>query len=344
MLKFYKDTKIYVYCPSGVVTGGAELLHQLVSYIRKHGREAHIVYFGDAPHKVPSDYSVYDVSIAESVIDNNHNIEVFYEGIFNFVTRYSQTQKFLWWISVDNFFTTSQGYISPCDLYRFDKHLGRKWGWKWLKRSIKHRHNCFKDLLSIRKLVDMDIVCGYQAEYIQHFLINAGFREILPLKDYINTDYFTQIDKSKKEDMILYNPSKGYEFTKQLIDLAPDLNWIPLKGFSRAQLLEIMRRAKLYIDFGFHPGKDRLPRECAMSGCCVITGLRGSAGFFEDVPLLKNYKFDEKTTDKTIIIEQIKATLRDYETAVDDFKFYREAILAEKEEFEGQMCKVFELC
>lgn len=29
-----------------------------------------------------------------------------------------------------------------------------------------------------------------------------------------------------------------------------------------------MRKAKVYIDFGFHPGKDRIPREAVMCGAC----------------------------------------------------------------------------
>ena len=189
----------------------------------------------------------------------------------------------------------------------------------------------------------MDVVCGYQAEYIQHFLINQGFREILPLKDYINTDHCQSFDISKKEDIVLYNPNKGIEFTQKLIAVAPDINWVPLRGFTRNQLKDIMQRAKLYIDFGNHPGKDRLPRECAMNGCCVITGLRGSASFFEDVPLSGNYKFDENHTPLLSIISCIRYALANYERVIYDFQFYRNRISIEKDEFEGQVMQIFQL-
>ena len=33
---------------------------------------------------------------------------------------------------------------------------------------------------------------------------------------------------------------------------------------------------QVYIDFGHHPGQDRLPREAVQCGCVVITGTRGS--------------------------------------------------------------------
>ena len=41
----------------------------------------------------------------------------------------------------------------------------------------------------------------------------------------------------------------------------------------------------IYIDFGHHPDKERLPREAAIHGCIVITGLCGSAANSQDVPL-----------------------------------------------------------
>ncbi len=343
MLKFYKHTQIYVHCPAGVVTGGAELLHQLVSFLREHGRNAYIVYFGDSEHSVPSDYAKYTIALADSVENEEWNIEVFYEGIFDRVNRYSNTQKFLWWISVDNFFYCAQSYLNPLDLYRFNPKLGKYWIWKRIKRSIRRRQNWFKDLLSIQQLVDMNIPCGYQAEYIQHFLIKSGFSEIYPLKDYINIEHCQSFDINKKEDIILYNPNKGLEFTKQLIDLSPDLKWIPLRGFTRDQLREVMQSAKMYVDFGYHPGKDRLPRECAMNGCCVITGKQGSASFFEDVSLKSIYKFDERTTDLRDILDSIRWTLNHYEEAIKDFRYYRDVIAAEKSEFEEQICKIFEI-
>lgn len=343
MLKFYKQTKIYVHCPSGMVTGGAELLHQLVSFLREHGRDAYIVYFGEKEHLVPSDYSKYTVALAESVEDSEQNIEVFYEGIFDVITRYKNTQKFLWWISVDNFFDCAQAYLNPIDLYKFNPKLGWYWLLKRIKLSIKGRKNNFKGLLSIQQLVDMNLVCGYQAEYIQHFLIKQGFYEIVPLKDYINTDHCQSFDISKKEDVVLYNPRKGFEFTQQLMELAPDIQWIPLRGFTRGQLKDVMQKAKLYVDFGNHPGKDRLPRECAMNGCCVITGMRGSAGFFEDVPLFSMYKFKDNSTSVYDIIANIRYVLAHYDEAICDFQFYRNQILREKEEFEDQIKHIFQL-
>lgn len=344
MLKFYDDTKIFVHCPSGIVTGGAELLHQLVSYLRQHGRDAYIIYFGEYEHVVPMDYSEYTIETTNSVEDTPHNIEIFYEGIFDMVSIHASTQKFLWWISVDHFYTCAASYLHPLDLYRYDKKKGISWFCVWIKRSLQQHKNLFSGLLSIKKLASMNVVSGYQAEYIQDFLLHHGFEEVVPLKDYINADHCKSFDKTIKEDIVLYNPSKGIEYTKSLMELAPDFQWIALKGLSRQQLIQLLQKAKVYIDFGYHPGKDRLPRECAMNGCCVITGKRGSARFFEDVSIPPQYKFDEKKADKHEIISQIRWIMDNYTTAIDDYRYYRASISAEKNEFEAQINKIFDIC
>jgi len=62
----------------------------------------------------------------------------------------------------------------------------------------------------------------------------------------------------------------------------------------REEVIKLLQKAKVYIDFDYHPRKDRLPREAAILGCCVITRKRGSAKFFEDVPIPDEYKFEDK--------------------------------------------------
>lgn len=340
MLHVYPDTRIYVHCPAGTVTGGAELLHQLVSFLRNNGKDAVIVYFGDSDHRVPADYARYNIVTEESILDTEHNIEVLYEGIFDRLSVHKNIQKFLWWISVDNFFLCAREYLSLSDLFRWDRDL---W-WITLKQRTKQLlkgNNKFRGNLSIQQMVDMNAPCGYQAEYIQNFLQKCGFKELMGLKDYINTDHIAPFEVVGREDIVVYNPKKGFEFTRRLMDMAPDIRWVAIQGMSREELVRTLRRAKVYIDFGYHPGKDRLPRECAMNGCCVITGMRGSAGFFEDVPLPNAYKFDEKHARLEDIIKQIRWTLLNYESAINDFKFYRNAISLEKAEFEQQIKNIF---
>ena len=40
---------------------------------------------------------------------------------------------------------------------------------------------------------------------------------------------------------------------------------------SANQVINIFKRTKIYIDFGYHPGKDKMPREAVLFNNCVIT-------------------------------------------------------------------------
>lgn len=342
MLNIYSDTKIYVHCPAGVVTGGAELLHQLVSFLRDNNRNALIVYFGSQPHVIPDDYKKYNILTADVVENNNHNVEIFFEGIFDFVARFPETQKFLWWISVENFYLFAYRYLSLPDLFRWDIKMGLK-RTKERVNMLLHGHHPYRGILKVKDLVNMGIPCGFQAEFIQDHLHKLGFSEIVPLKDYINTEHCIDFTTKGREEIVIYNPKKGFEFTKRLIDATPEIHWLPLQDMSRNELISTIRRAKLYVDFGSHPGKDRLPRECAMNGCCIITGKRGTASYFEDVSIPEKYKFDEKTAKIEDITSTIKWTLDNYEKAIEDFAYYRNIIKQEKAEFEQQIRNLFNL-
>lgn len=344
MLKVLDNTNIYVHCPAGVVTGGAELLHQLVSVLNDNGKNAFIVYFGDKPHKVPLDYSDYNINIATSIIDEPQNIEVIYEGRFDLIRENRKIQKILWWLSVDNFFYCSTSFLSINELFRFNKRLAvqsfiRRLGKTLLKGDCKYLINP----LSIKELRNEACLNCYQSEYAQNFLQRNKFKEILPLKDFINKEHdFKKVDLALKEDVVLYNPKKGYEFTKKIISAAPEIEWIPLTGMNRLELIETIKRAKIYIDFGYHPGKDRLPRECAMNGCCIITGCKGSAGFFEDVMITRDYKFEDSNKNIPSIIKKIKWIISNYEDAIQDFDIYRDTIKDEELDFYAQVSKIFQ--
>ncbi len=340
MLNLTESSVIYVYCPAGVVTGGAELLHQLVSELNDNGRDARIVYFGNAPREIPADYSGYNIRIADRVNDAPENVEVFYEGCFDMAFDNSRTQKVLWWLSVDNFYKCSVHSLAPADMFGFSRRLGFKSLFHRAKRllHIGHHRGC---AISLKKLRSLDAVNGYQSEYARDFLERRGFGRLAPLKDFINTEHVAAFDKSLKEDIVVYNPKKGIEFTRKLIAAAPDLRWVPLQGMTRAQLIDVVRRAKVYVDFGNHPGKDRLPRECAMNGCCIMTGMRGSAAFYGDVMIDSAYKFDERTASVADIVACIRRTLAGYDTAIDGFAGYRDMIASEREEFGSQVKDLF---
>ena len=341
MLNVSKLSKFYVHIPSGVVTGGVELLHQLVHELRSLGREAYIVYYGALPHKVPKDYSDYNLAIATFIEDLPTNIEVYTEVMLTALKENNRcTQKLWWWLSVDFFFNKHQlKELSIRDIRLWDKKLAWRCFLSRAKWSILRRTNLFAGKILLKKFYG--ITCGYQCQYICKFLEHCGFTSLIHLSDYINKEHLGAFDTHNRKDIVLYNPLKGKEFTSKLINYASGIKFVPLCGMTRAELKDTIRSAKLYIDFGNHPGMDRLPRECAANGCCVITGVQGSAKYSEDVPLPEGYKFDELRCSLDRIVNKIHFVLNNYEIEIEKFNGYRSFIGAQKENFHQQVCSVF---
>jgi hypothetical protein len=162
------------------------------------------------------------------------------------------------------------------------------------------------------------------------------------LKAYINISFIeNHIDLSKKQNIVAYNPKKGFNFTRKIIREGKGLRFVPLENMSREEVIETFKKAKVYIDFGNHPGIDRLPREAAILGCCVITGKRGSAAFFEDVPIPDEYKFEDKEESIPKIIEKIKDCFKNFEERYKDFEYYRKVIRNEPQKFIEDLKRIF---
>lgn len=106
----------------------------------------------------------------------------------------------------------------------------------------------------------------------------------------------------------------------------------------------LLCRAKCYIDFGNHPGQDRIPREAAAAGCCVITDRRGSAANDMDVPIPTTYKFDDVPQAIPAILSCIRDCLADYEGHTRDFDSYRAMIAGQKEQFRRDVAAALSIC
>ena len=100
-----------------------------------------------------------------------------------------------------------------------------------------------------------------------------------------------------------------------------------------------MQAGKIYIDFGEHPGKDRIPREAAANGCCVITNRKGSAAYAEDVPIPDQFKFANPSSSLDEIDSLMHKICDDFKIYQDMFSDYRNFIKSEKSIFEADVIK-----
>ncbi len=315
--------KIYVICAAYYKTGGTEVLHQLVHHINKMGGNAYISYIRlyDVPSLCNPAFEKYvdksHMIEVGDIEDNSSNAIIIPEGYPEYNDKFSNAVKMLWWLSVDNF----EG------IYNFED------------KRIDEVHRQFNST------IDLHLV---QSEYAHLYLKNKGVseRKIIQLGDYINDIYIEDScnkndDSDSREDIILFNPRKGERSTRSIMDVAGDLRFVPLENMTSEEVRDIMHRAKIYIDFGNHPGKDRIPREAAMSGLIVITGRHGSADNPVDIQIPDKYKLKEEETSGEDVVDLIKDCIDNYYTRRKDFERYRTAILKEKEEFKDSIRKLF---
>jgi len=353
-VKVFADTKIYIACPANLVTGGPELLHQLAYHLRNDLQiHAFMYYYDFRPGKFESpvhpEYRVYEVPYALEIPKNDDNsksilIVTEVHKALKLLVNFINIRKGIWFLGVDN--------------YSISKLTKRDY---FIQRAI----NKISKIIFKKPLLDFDITSqevvskliqkyDYRTDPLlklaNFYMTNTyrglrWFSELKPLyylSEYLNKSFLeTQTDISKKEDIVVYNPNKGFAFTKKIISSAKDIKFIPLINMTRDEVIKTLQRAKVYIDFGHHSGKDRIPREAAILGCCVITGKRGSAAFFEDVPIPDEYKFEDKEENIPKIIEKIRDCFKNFEERHKDFEYYREYIRNEPKKFIEDLKKIF---
>ena len=314
----------YIVIPWQSVSGGPELLHQFAYNLKKilPDKDVIIAYYSknkknefnkfDYRNVIPTAYRKYitDCKVIDfnEIVDNEENIVVLPEVLVDLAFEFKKIRIHLWWLSVDNFFNSLEINNVPRLFSRVDLHL-------------------------------------YQSEYARCFLDMIGIPQTMTydLDDYINEFYLDGVD-FKKDDIIVYNPKKGYNFTKALLSDLNMFTFVPIENMNSLQVKELLSRSKVYIDFGNHPGKDRLPREAALMNCCVICGKRGSANNDIDVPIDYRYKIDMSLdgwweTAKMAITDCIK----NYDENINRFSDYRRKILNEERDFINKVRKLAEL-
>ncbi len=322
-MKKYK--KILVVCPSNMTTGGPEALHQLVNHMVNMGLPACIVYTPfNVQSNIPQVYEKYQTPIGKYE-DEIGNIIIFPEIYPMQAMQVKKADASLWWLSLGNFLER-KNESKLRDLFHYIKAIIRK------KRPINGAR-------SLKSLIHFS-----QTQHSTKYLLSCNITPI-PLIDSIN-EFFLNDDHKKhkdtKENIILFNPTKGKDVTEKLIKNFPEYKFIPLKGHKPAELSKLLYSAKLYIDFGQHPGRDRMPREAAIHGCCIISGILGSAGNDIDLPIPKIYKINAKNKDFIKIFEEISKNIFDeFDFHYKAFENYRNYLKSEPTIFKQQIADFF---
>lgn len=308
--------KIYIACPAAAISGGAELLHQFSQELTKRNIENYMVYYGDADGTpTPERYRKYGIKTAEQYVDEADSVFVLPEVGVHEARRCKKGKAAIWWLSVNNYIMCYRNRFSTTfDIF-----------------NVAGQENAFQFVQSY-----------YAKEFLEKYfkITNTCF-----LSDYINDEIIERSRQNQRprENICLYNPAKGLANVEPLIrNSRDDITWLPLQGYSPAEMADLMCRAKLYVDFGGHPGRDRIPREAAVCGCCVITNREGSAGNDIDIPIPGKYKLAD-TSNIQHVLDCVYDAIDNYDERITDFSAYRSHIPGEKEQFGQEVDQFLEI-
>lgn len=307
---------IYILAPAQFATGGPELLHQLGKQLRDAGLDARM-YYHPADHLDPvhANYAEYQLPFERELVDAVENWLIVPEIFTNVLFRFQKVQKVVWWLSVDNYFWHLSGW-------RFFNYAQ----FRWLGTQ-----NYWGFDARLRK-IELHLV---QSTYAAEVLRKQGINNALFLSDYLHQSFLElQTNLAIKKPWVAYNPKKGKHFTRSLIKSMPDVTFVKLENMSRIEMVVALQQCKLYIDFGQHPGKDRIPREAAVLGCCVLVNRKGAAGNKVDLPFDDAYKLPEKVE---LVAGKVREVLANFEAHQKNFNSYIADIKQQEQRFEAEL-------
>ena len=313
---------IYIAAPANRFTGGPTLAHQLCEQLRVYGFDAYMYYYHSAKEKAPvhKNYLKFDNPYVTHIKDSDNQVLVVPETAPDLLKGLRRTKKIIWWMSVDNYY----------DVY------------------LKSRRNKIANIGGLLKynIFSKQTYHFAQSHYAIDFLTKNGVdsNRIFYLSDFVDDIFYEAskiVDYTNRSNQIVYSPKRGLDFTKKIIEKMPDVPFVALSGMTQTEMIEQMRTSKVYIDFGNHPGKDRIPREAAMCGCCIITGSKGSAKNKYDIMIDDEFKFLDEDSEIDSIVSKIRDILNHYNEYAIRFDSYRDSIKHEKEEFINDAIRIF---
>lgn len=218
-----------------------------------------------------------------------------------------------------------------------------KKGISWLSIGYINVDRCAEILLPLieqKKLDHLDCVHLSQAPWIQKVLHYWGAKSFL-LGDYISRPYFSGSKTHKSPNSIAYFPRKGGNLAAKFIEQYPDFYFIRLEKLNQLGMLWALDSARIYIDFGDFPGKDRIPREAILRNCIIFIHNKGCATDVESFPIDNYFRFTEEDILDGTLYTKIKHALHHYDEILQRQFFMKGQIFQEFDVFENNIQQCF---
>lgn len=273
-------------CPANCATGGPECIHEFVSELNKiDGVHARIWYWdikSNPPQ--PEEYASYGCDYVTEIPPDYNGVLIVPEIWANRIMDYPNCIRCIYWLGLDAYA-----------------------GWHKINQGAF--------------LKDPGIIHIAQSDYAYDLLRRLKVKHLVKCTDILNDDFYESYKEEERSNAVLYNPVKATPFMWQLMDACKDIEFRPIQNMTRSEVIDAMRHAKLYLDFGEFPGRERIPREAALCGCCLITSKIGAAAY--DGDFKHEYKFDSKPSHIWAIQNRIRYVLDNYEECKKDFDLFR---------------------
>lgn len=284
-----KIKEIQILIPGGGFYGGIESLHQLAHLINKIKYPVSVVYvpkyqnFSKTNFILNKNLKNYKIRIKNKIIDNKNVLVIVPETFTGYLSKIYNAKKCIYWLSIDNYLFKKKKDASILNIFiNFISSI------KFLSKYLSL--DLYLPQLTYDRIKRDKIFNLCQSRYAFDYLKKNNMKNLNMIIDYIPIRNFK---KYKKKIDIILNSNKGYQFNelfkKQYNNI---LNIQYLKNLNLVQTQKVIAKSKLFIDFGNHPGRDRIPRETVIQKTNLFVMNRGSANYYQDVPISKYYKFD----------------------------------------------------
>lgn len=329
---------VYVLYPRGLGTGGPEAIHQLVDSLRRQGQSAFLVARpGTEGNDRVAAYNRYDAPEAPGVPDRAGIAVVASEDVPTLLRSYRRAERFVWWLSIDNSsrFRDERRMLNRALV---DPPSRRQWA----RAQAASRWHAAQRLTSGESALYRSVRHLAQSQYAWSYLFAR--LDVLPsaLSDYTDA---AGIDPggpiAERGRSIAYNPTKSRELMAAMRARRPDIRYVALEGLDRAGLLEALRGVAVYLDLGHHPGKDRLPREAALSGTVSIVARRGAGAFTPDVPTPWHHRVDPEGDLVGDAIRVVDTVFAEPDRYLAEQAHYRSVIQREQTTFDDEVERIF---
>lgn len=299
-------SRFVILCPVKRQTGGVQLLYQLSDAINKSDISSAVILpvpFNAEPRNAYSEYLHKFISYDDL---SDSDVVIFPETLLHLLSKFKKQRRIIWWLSVDNYF-----------------------GSRKLKFLLRNMINPL--MLPNKKQIKS---CDHlvQSHYAMKFVESTFECKSQYLGDFLSDEFLDKRSLPKKINRIAYNPAKDNENFRKFRDYS-GFNYLALENMTRSEMILSLSECKIYIDFGNHPGMDRIPREAAILNCCILTNRAGSADYYEDIPIPDEYKVYNESIDNSVLKQRLHYMLMNYDNCIDEFAHYRTFIRAQKLSF-----------